>query len=200
MRFFFRLLSHFFLITCGISTCKTSRSASLHILTSWLPYFQTVLLFSTIFSSFPSFSKALSVSSSSTVQTVFLRVNRSCLLLGYKGFRHPAGGNSWQSTRPQDMSPSTNPAEIVAENTLKPRPEIASSCCCHRRGCFYARSPPSYETDWLHAGLVARECIPACPASTVGERVSQIARGRTVDSRVATSEVAFCADRPTSRS
>ena len=94
------------------------------------------------------FSKALCISSSSTVQTVLLRVSRSyyrpCLLLGYKGFRHPAG-NSFQSTRPQDMSPSTNTAEIVAENTPKARPEIASnSCCCHRTVCFYARSPPSY--------------------------------------------------------
>ena len=94
---------HFFLITWGISTCKTPRFASLHILTSWLLYFQTVLLlFPTIFSSF------LLLESSLLLIICLLRVNGSysppvLLTRWYKGFR---GGNSWQSTRrpqKQDM-------------------------------------------------------------------------------------------------
>ena len=50
---------HIFLISCGISTCKTPRFAWLNILTSWLLYFQTVLLFPTIFSSFPLLESSL---------------------------------------------------------------------------------------------------------------------------------------------
>ena len=61
-RFFLLINSfslHIFLISCGISTCKTPRFAWLNILTSWLLYFQTVLLFPTIFSSFPLLESSL---------------------------------------------------------------------------------------------------------------------------------------------
>ena len=101
-------LLFFFRISCGISTCKTPRFASLHILTSWLLYFQTVLLlFPTIFSSFLLLESSL-LRLLLIIIICLLRVNGSyslpmLLTRWYKGFR---GGNSWQSTRrpqKQDM-------------------------------------------------------------------------------------------------
>ena len=171
-QFIYVTILFFFLISCGISSCKTPRFAWLNILTSWLLYFQTVCLFSTIFSSF--FQTVLLFS---TIFSSFPLLESSLRLLLL--IHCPDGFSACQRILfptlacCSDIKDSVTLPEIVVKvhahhricprqqiqqkvRSMTPRPEIASSssCCCHRRTvCFYARSPPSliYEDSFTLA-------------------------------------------------
>ena len=93
------------------------------------------------------------------------------------------------------ICPARQQIQIAAENKLKPGPEIA--CCCHR-GQFVSTQDLKYGRWWLH-GLAELKESASLLHFTYSVQLPTVDREResrwTVDSRVATSEVAFCADR-----
>ena len=146
--------------------------ASLHILTSWLP---------PIFRHFFSLLHHLFFESSFCLLLILVSRQFFCVLtdpiptltccLDIKDSVSPLMAEIVGKVRGHRICPRQQ--KIVAENTLKPWPEIASCLLLLLSpDSLFLRKISSviYMRVGLHeAGLVARECIPAWLASTVRE-------------------------------